>query len=185
MKLLLIAVLAAVLVAGCVKQGTGPLYVVCPDGSSVLDSIENCPQYETGDCTVLCDEYSVFIDRGYSSPYVRDRQLSEVLKQSYIDMLDNDSIALDTCNGTAVQNLNCHYYGDEIYYNINNKVCYHYDTILIPKLVDDVKDILTEGFLESSETVNNVYYSPRKSSGANWEVEISSYIRIDVEWVCD
>ena len=118
-------------------------------------------------------------------PYNEDRQLKTVLRTYYINKLDSENLVLSTCSGNAPQNLECVFIGGDIAYNIRNDVCYHYDTIIIPKLDYDTDIILTYTFMKNAEKNGDMYSSPRKSSGSNWNVTVGEYIQIDVEWICD
>ena len=101
---------------------------------------ENSTSVDSDVCRDLCMKHSVF-SYSVATPYDRERQISTVVRQDYLDKLDIGIIALDGCNGSAEQNLYCLFVGDEIKYALTGGVCYSYDTILLPRLEGDVSRI--------------------------------------------
>jgi len=88
-----------------------------------------------------------------------------------------------SCSGLGPQDLNCVYENGKIYYNINNEVCYHYDSIVLSKLTNDKNEVFESDFLNKSTYSNNVYYFSKRST--NYTVTFDEDIKINIKWICD
>ena len=176
MRHLALLIIPVLLLAGCVET----------DRPEIGDNdYEISEPVSTSVCARLCNSYSVFNESRSDVAYKKDRQLKTVLRTWYINKLDSEKLVLSECSGNAPENLECVFVGDDIAYSINNDVCYHYDTIIIPKLDYDTDIILTYTFMKNAKKNGDMYSSPRNSSGSNWNVTVGEYIQIDIEWICD